>query len=245
MKRWFEVLWLIVRRELGVYLRSPLGFVVMATVLLLDGLLFNVYALGGTEMRSSTVLALFFYFSSGTTMAASLFIAMRAMAEERQTGSAPLLLTAPVRESQIVLGKFLGGWLFLGIVTASTVYMPLLVFVNGTVTAGQIAAGYLGLALLGSACMAIGSLGSALAPNQTLAVLLSAAMMVLLIACWWIGRVSSPPMSEVAAFVGLYHKHMPPFMHGVVSSSHVAYYLLVTYTFLQGSIHVLEARRWR
>src|SRR5437870_5596733 len=95
---------LIIRRELGGYFRTPLGYIILATVLFLDGLLFNVYALGAGEMRSSSVLTLFFYFSSGTTLIASIFISMRLLAEERQTGSAALLFSAPIREWEIVLG---------------------------------------------------------------------------------------------------------------------------------------------
>src|SRR5215472_17743791 len=132
---------LIVRRELGAYFRSPLGFIILSTVLLLDGLLFNAYALGAGERRSSSVLLLFFFYSSGTTMVASLVISMRLLAEERQTGSAALLLAAPLREWEIIAGKFLSAWIFLAIITVATVYMPMLIFVNGSVTAGQIVAG--------------------------------------------------------------------------------------------------------
>jgi len=142
---------LIVRRELGAFFRSPLGFIILSTVLLLDGLLFNAYAMGSEERRSSSVLMLFFYFSSGTTLVASIVISMRLLAEERQTGSAALILSAPVSEAEIVIGKFLSAWIFLAIITVSTLYMPLLIFVNGSVTVGQICAGYLGLLVLGAA----------------------------------------------------------------------------------------------
>ena len=167
---------LIVRRELAAYFRSPLGFIILSTVLLLDGLLFNAYALGAGERRSSSVLMLFFFYSSGTTMVASLVISMRLLAEERQTGSAALLLAAPLQEWEIITGKFLSAWIFLAIITVATAYMPMLIFVNGSVTAGQIVAGYLGLLLLGATAIAIGTLGSTLAPNQIVATLLSSGM---------------------------------------------------------------------
>jgi ABC-2 type transport system permease protein len=235
---------LIVRRELSAYFRSPLGFIILATVLLLDGLLFNAYAMGSEERRSSAVLMLFFYYSSGTTLVASIVISMRLLAEERQTGSAALILSAPVRESEIVLGKFLSAWLFLAILTIATLYMPMLIFVNGSVTFGQIAAGYLGLLLLGAAAIAVGALGSTLAPNQIVATLLSSGILVLLIVLWWIGNVTSPPLSTIAAQAALYQRHFPPFMSGVITTTNIVYYGSITYLFLHIAIRVLEARRW-
>src|SRR5262249_25757791 len=76
-------------------------------VLAIDGLLFNAFAVGGGSKRSSEVLSLFFYFSAGTTMVASVFISMRLLAEERQAGTLNLLYSSPVRDGEIVLGKFL------------------------------------------------------------------------------------------------------------------------------------------
>ena len=235
---------LIVRRELAAYFRSPLGFIILSTVLLLDGLLFNAYALGAGERRSSSVLLLFFFYSSGTTMVASLVISMRLLAEERQTGSAALLLAAPLREWEIIAGKFLSAWIFLAIITVATVYMPMLIFVNGSVTAGQIVAGYLGLLLLGATAIAIGTLGSTLAPNQIVATLLSSGMLVLLLVLWWVGSVTAPPLSTISVYAALYPKHFPPFMSGVISTANVLYYASATYLFLQLAVRALEARRW-
>ena len=235
---------LIVRRELAAYFRSPLGFIILSTVLLLDGLLFNAYALGAGERRSSSVLMLFFFYSSGTTMVASLVISMRLLAEERQTGSAALLLAAPLNEWEIIAGKFLSAWIFLGITTVATAYMPMLIFVNGSVTAGQIVAGYLGLLLLGATATAIGTLGSTLAPNQIVATLLSSGMLVLLLVLWWVGNVTAPPLSTISVYAALYPKHFPPFMSGVISTANVLYYASATYLFLQLAVRALEARRW-
>ena len=235
---------LIVRRELAAYFRSPLGFIILSTVLLLDGLLFNAYALGAGERRSSSVLMLFFFYSSGTTMVASLVISMRLLAEERQTGSAALLLAAPLKEWEIIAGKFLSAWIFLAIITVATAYMPMLIFVNGSVTAGQIVAGYLGLLLLGATAIAIGTLGSTLAPNQIVATLLSSGMLVLLLVLWWVGSVTAPPLSTISVYAALYPKHFPPFMSGVISTANVLYYASATYLFLQLAVRALEARRW-
>src|SRR5262249_55429814 len=114
---------LIVRRELAASFRAPLGSIILSPVLLLDGLLFNAYALGAGERRSSSVLMLFFFYSSGTTMVASLVLSMRRLPEERQTGNAAVLLAAPLKEWEIIAGKFLSAWIFLAIITVGTAYI--------------------------------------------------------------------------------------------------------------------------
>lgn len=240
-----RTIWLIARRELLATLRSPLGFVVAAMVLALDGLLFNLLALGGGEKYSSEVLAQFFYTLSGTTMVASVFISMRLLAEEHQIGSFPLLLTSPVKESQIVIGKFLGAFLFLALLTLITLYMPLLVMVHGKVSWGHVFAGYLGLLLLGAAALAIGTFGSALARSQIVAAFISGALVVALLLFWLLGRAADKPLDDVFSFLALHNMHFRPFMAGKIHLRDIVYYLSVTVFFLSAATRMLESRRWR
>src|SRR6185369_5540068 len=125
-------------------------------VLVIDGILFNALALAG-EKKSAQVLHDFLWISSGTTMIASVFLSMRLLAEEKQAGTLVLLTSSPIKDREIILGKFLSGFLFLAIMTLLTAFMPAMIMVNGKLTLGQIGAGYLGLLLLGSAAMAIGT----------------------------------------------------------------------------------------
>ncbi len=236
---------LIARRELAAYLRTFQGYVIIAMVLAVDGLLFNAYALGGVSKRSSEVLSLFFFFSSGTTMVASVLISMRLLAEERQAGTLALLYSSPVKDHEIVLGKFLSALAFLSLMTLTTVFMPLLVMVHGRLSLGHIAAGYLGLLLLGSASLAIGTFGSALARNQVLAAVISGCMLVALLTCWLLARITEQPLSDVFGALALWNQHFQPFQAGVVHVRDVVYYLLVTYVALFAATRVLEARRWR
>lgn len=235
---------LIIRREMGAYLRSPLGWVVIAAVLLIDGLLFNAWALGGPDRKSADVLKQFFYISSGTTMFASVFLSMRLLAEERQTGTLTLLYSSPVRDYQIVLGKYLSSFLFLAGLTLLTIYMPMLILVHGKIAWGQIMAGYLGLLLLGSASLSVGLFGSSLAKSQVVAVILEAAMMVFLVTCWLLSSITDRPLSEIFSWMSLWNKHFQPFMSGLINTQDIAYYLAVTYFFLFASTRVLESRRW-
>jgi ABC-2 type transport system permease protein len=237
---------LIARRELGAYFRSWTGYIIIAAVLVLDGLLFNAFALGsGMDHKSSDVLAQFFYFSSGVTMSASVFISMRLLAGERESGTVNLLYSSPVRDYEIVIGKYLSALGFLAVLLAASVYMPLMVMVAGKISFGHVFVGYLGLFLLGSAAIAIGTLGSALTRSQILSVILSAVMVVALLTMWWVGRVTDRPLSTIFENLALWQIHFAPFMQGIVHLRDIVFYLAITYVALFAATRVLEARRWR
>ena len=236
---------LIIRREIGAYLRSPLGYVVIAVLLLIDGLLFNARAMSGDSKRlSAEVLANFFEYSSGITVTAALFLSMRLLAEERQTGTLTLLFGSPVRDYQIVAGKFIASLLFLAVMVLLTAYMPLLIMVHGKITRGQIGAGYLGLLLIGAMALSIGLFASALTKSQLLAILCGAGITACLYLCWLLSAITDRPFSDLFAWLAMWSKHFPPFMRGIINSQDVIYYVSMTYFFLFSTTRVLEARRW-
>ncbi len=237
--------WLIAGRELRAYLRSPFGYIVAAATLLIDGILFEAFALGASARLSAEVLIDFFYFASGTTMVASILLSMRLIAEERQTGTLVLMNTAPVRDADIVLGKFLASFGFVVILTLLTAYMPLLILVNGKISLGHVVVGYLGLILLGAASVAIGLFGSAVAKTQVLAVITGAAILVVMILLWLIARITDPPLNTFLASIAIHDQRQGGFMRGVLQLDNVVYYVVVTYLFLLAATKTLEARRWR
>jgi ABC-2 type transport system permease protein len=236
---------LIARRELAGYLRSWSGYIILALFLFIDGLLFNVLAMGTGAKHSSEVLTEFFKNTSGVTMGASVLLSMRLLAEERQTGTIQLLYSAPVRDAQIILGKYLSAVAFLALVLACTLYMPLLILVNGKISLGHLFAGYLGLLLLGSAVISIGVLGSSLARSQVVALVVSGAIVIALLVCWALALVTERPFSEIFAALALWNQHFQDFPKGMIHLRDVVYYGAVTYVFLFWSVRVLEARRWR
>lgn len=240
-----RAVWLIAKRELAAYLRTMSGYLIIAGVLFVDGLFFNAFAMaGGGAKRSSEVLSDFFYYSSGSTMFCAVLLSMRLLAEERQTGTLALLYSSPVRDVEIVLGKFFSALVFLCVFLAATLYMPALVFAYGKISFGHLFSGYLGLLLLGSATLAIGTFGSALTKSQVLAAILSGCMVVSLVVCWLLARVTERPLDELFSALAIYG-HFKPFEQGLVHLKHVAYFLLLTYVALFGATRVLEARRWR
>ena len=235
---------LIARRDLLGYLRTMGGYVIIAALLFILGLLFNSYGLGGAEKRSAEVLAVFFRLASACTVAVAVLLSTRLVAEEKQSGTITLLYSAPVRDVEIVLGKFLSGLGFLAIFLALSTFMPALIFVNGKVSFGHILAGYLGLLLMGAGSVAIGTLGSTLAGTQVVAVILSAVIQVAMYACLWLAHVAERPLSDLFAALA-YFPHFAPFELGLVNGKDVVYYLLVSYVALFSATRVLEARRWK
>ena len=234
---------LLARRELASYLNTAWGYAILAAVLVIDGLLYNAFAVSSAPRFSADVLEDFFYFSSGTTMIAGLLLTMRLLAEERQTGTIVVLETAPVSETQVVLGKFLGAYGFLALITLLTIYMPGLIFVNGKVSWEQIGAGYTGLLALGAATVAIGTFGSSVARNQLVAAVVGGALLVLMLLGWLVSKIADPPLSDVLAYVALFDRHFQPFMRGRINTESLIFFGSVTFGFLMLSVRALQWRR--
>jgi ABC-2 type transport system permease protein len=236
---------IIVRRELAGYFRTPSGYLIAAATLLVQGLMFNTRALGGGEKLSAQVLQDFLRDSSGTTTVAAVLLAMRLFAEERQAGTIVLLYTSPVREAQIVIGKFLSAFVVLSIITLLSLYLPALIFVNGKVSIGHIAGGYVGLLCVGAATLSLGVLGSALARTQLVAGVIAAVLIFVLFLTWQLSRVVDPPLGNVIAYLSLYEKHFFPFMRGLIQLSDFVYYAGVVYLALLAATRVVQHQRWQ
>ena len=236
---------IIARRELAGYFRTPSGYLIAAATLIVQGLLFNTLAVGSGARLSSQVLIDFLRNSSGTTTVAAVLLTMRLFAEERQSGTIVLLFTSPVREVEIVIGKFLSAFVVLSLLILASVYLPALIFVNGKVSLGHIASGYLGLVMVGSATLALGVLGSALARTQLMAGVLAAVFIFVLFLTWALSRVVDPPFGELIAYFSLYEKHFFPSMRGLLQLSDIVYYVSLTYLALLASTRVIQSQRWQ
>lgn len=240
-----NAVWLIARRELASYFATLSGYLILAAHLLVSGLLFNVFAVGSQPRLSQEVLEQFFYFSSGMAMVSGILLAMRLVAEERQTQTLVLLRTAPVTERQVVWGKFLSALLFLALTLGVSLYMPALIFVHGKVSVAQIATGYLGLLLIGAACIAITLLASVWSSTQLIAGVIGGMGVALLVICWMLARVTEEPLKALFVNLALHNIHFRSFSTGILHLRDVAYYLGVIVLFLEAATRSLEAWRWR
>lgn len=236
---------LIIRRELAAYFSTWSGYIIIAAALLIDGLLFNAFALGSKEKFSAQVLADFFYFASGMSIVAGIFLAMRLIAEERSEGTIVLFYTSPITERQLIYGKFLSALAFGTILTLLSLYMPAMIFVNGKVSIGHIASGYLVLILLMAVSISMTLFASTLSPNQVTAAVLGAFICVTFLVLWMVSLVVEPPLKEIFSYLAIHNHHFTPFSQGIVHTKHVVFYVSMCLFFVECSVRALENRRWQ
>jgi ABC-2 type transport system permease protein len=237
-------MWLIAKRELSAYSRSPLGAVIIAVTLLINGILFYVDSIS-QQLLSGEALAKFFFNSSGLTSIAALLLSFRLIAEERQTKTFTLLNTSPISGGEIVMGKFLSAFIMVMLLTLLSAYMPILLYVTGKVSLGHIVVGYLGLFLIGAASTAIGLFASSLTNHQVIAIITGAGILALLFVLWMVATVTDAPLNDYLGGLAFHHLNFRSFQLGILELRGVVYYLVLTYVFLLAATKVLEARRWR
>ncbi|MDY7040710.1 MAG: ABC transporter permease [Chloroflexota bacterium] len=230
----------IAGRELQTYFVSPIAYVVAATFLAISGYLFAAILL---LSREATLLYLF---SNLTTILLFVtpLLTMRLLAEEQKSGTLELLLTSPVQDWEVVLGKWLASLGLFAAIILLTGYYPLILWRYGNPDWGPVLSGYVGLLLLGGAMLALGTLASALTSNQIVAAVLGVGLIVL---AWLVDALSQfvgPPLAGVLTYLSL-GTHFFDFLRGIVDTKDIVYYLSVIVLALFLSTRVLETRRWR
>ena len=233
---------LICGKEIGTYLSSPMAYIVSAIFIALSGASFTTYL--AQTSYSDTSIRGFLETGQLLILLFSALLTMRLISEERKLGTWELLLTAPVREYEIVLGKFFSCLLVLVGMLILTLYFPLLLLIFGDPDIGPILTSYLGLFLLGSASVAIGIFASSLTPNQIVSAVVAGGI---LFGLWFLGMVGSlipEPLGEILSYFSL-SEHFPGFVRGVVDTRDLVYYLSVTAVFLFLSVRSIETERWR
>ncbi len=238
--------WTIARREYNLFFISPIAYAVAFILLVIIGVIFyaNVVSASyeqyplGMEVVFSPMTTLFLFTIPAVTM--------RTLAEEQRNGTLELLLTAPVRDWELVTGKWLGAFLYLATVLSLTAIFPIILnqIIEPGIDLGALAAGYLGLALLAASFTAIGIAASSLFSNQIAAFF--AALGVLLI-FWMIGFAaqSMSGTNEIISYLDMSEHYYNSFIQGVIELKDVAYFLSVTALALALGTVSLETRRWR
>ena len=164
----------ITRRELAAYFSTPLAYVFLVIFLVADGGM--TFFVGGFFDRGQADLTPFFLFQPWLLLALVPAIGMRLWAEERRSGTIEILMTLPISTWQAVGGKFLAGWIFVGIAIALTFPIWLIVNYLGSPDNGVILASYIGSFLIAGSFLAISACMSALTGNQVVAFVLSIAV---------------------------------------------------------------------
>jgi len=226
-------------KEFKSYLASPMAYIVTGIFLVLTGFFFSVSS--ATYLETS--IKGFLVPGNFLLLLLASVLTMRLLAEERKMGTLELLLTAPVRDSEIIVGKFLGSLGILAVMLALTFYYPIILIGYGDPDIGPIVTGYLGIFLLGGTCLAVGIFASSLTSNQIVAAVVSGGI---LFALWFVGTAANflpEAMGDVIGYLSLSY-YYPDFMRGVVDTRGIIYYLSITVLFLFLAIRSLENSRW-
>ena len=171
-------------------------------------------------------------------------ITMRLLAEEKSSGTLELLITMPVRDWQVVLGKFLAAMALLVTTLLLTLVFAITVRALGPVDRGPTIGGYLGLLLMGGAYMAIGVMASAFTRNSMIAFITAFAISFILFIVGQVTQFVPGPLQRLASFLGI-GNHFENISRGVVDSRDVIYYVSVMGVCLLFATLSLESRRWR
>lgn len=232
----------ITGKELSSYLTSPMAYIVAAIFLALSGTFFATY-LADTNYTDTSIRG-FLNAARFLIIFFAAVLTMRLVAEERKLGTWEFLLTAPVRDVEIILGKFIGSLVMLTGMLALTLYYPILLMVLGDPDLGPIGTSYLGLFLLGSACLSIGIFTSSLTSNQIVSAVVAGGIIFALWSLGLVGNFAPGALGEVLSYLSLSY-HFPDFMRGIIDTRAIVYYLSVTALFLYLAIGSIETGRWR
>jgi len=232
----------LARRELAGCFFSPLAYVIGALFLLASGLwFFHRIFIPGNE---ASLRPLFEAMATILVFAAPL-LTMRLLSEEYRSGTIETLMTSPVSDASVVIGKFLGVMAFYVTLLAGTgVYLALMA-AYGQPDAGVAAMGYLGMVLLGGMFIAVGLFASALTSHQLVAALVGTAILAAgAIMTQLIVAYGGEPWNALAAKLNTM-TYFRDFSRGVLDTRGVVFFLSATGLFLFLSVKALESRRWR
>jgi len=171
-------------------------------------------------------------------------ITMRTYAEEKRSGTVELLLTSPVTDFQIIVGKFLGALgLYIAMLLVTLLYVAIL-FVYGNPEWRPLVAAYLGLLLMGGAFLSIGLFISSTTDNQIVAGIISFVVFLLLWIIGWFADSAGPTIGPLTSYLSI-TEHFEDFSKGIIDTKHVLYYAsLITFGLFLTAKSV-DSERWR
>lgn len=228
-------------KEIQAYFTSPMGYIVALVFLALTGFFFG---LAISEDFPIASIERYIDASSFILLFLAPAMTMRLMAEEQKLGTVELLLTSPVRDWEVVIGKFLASLAFFMGTLTLTLYYVILLYVFGNPDSGPIWSAYLGLILYGAAALSIGLLASSLTNNQIVALTVGFGILFILFLIDRASTLVDGTASTILFQLGL-TSHLSDFTRGVVDTNHIVYYISVIAVFLFLTVRSLETRRWR
>jgi ABC-2 type transport system permease protein len=232
----------IARREFLSYLFSPIAYVAMALFLMAAGFLFT----GDFKSGQPAAMRTIFEWMVWLLVVIVPLLCMGLIAQEWATGTIETLMTAPVDEADVVVGKFLGSFLLFVLLLLPTLLYVVILRAYARPDLGPIFSGYLGILLVGALFIAIGLFCSALTRSQIVAAVMTTAILfVITILPWWVsGEASLPAFWRTVAEQTVFRRYTD-FSKGVIDIGNFVFFVAATAVFLFLTTKVLESRRWK
>ncbi len=251
-------MWVICRKELGSYFVSPIAYILLAMFAIIFGFFFwNVvgyFVFMGVESQmrgqmfpmnlNEEVIRPLISNASVISLFLIPMITMRLFAEEKRTGTIELLATSPIRDGEVILGKWLASLILYAGMLLLTAINLLWLFKYGNPDWKPLAVAYLGLLLQAGALLAIGTFISTLTRNQIIAGAATFGVCLLLWVLEWVSGYESATWARVLAYLSVL-THFESLAKGLLSTKDVVYYITAIYLGLFLSARSLESLRWR
>lgn len=229
-------------KELSIYFASPMAYVIAGVFLALTGVFF-VESID-QPFATATVAVMLRNTAFFLMPLIPPILTMRLLAEEQKLGTLELLMTAPVRDYEVVIGKFIASFVILGVTVLLTLVYVLILLFYADPDLGPVLGAYLGILLYSMTTLAIGLLASALTGNQIVAASVGFGLILLFSVIDSVSAILSGVAATVLEQVSL-TAHYDAFARGVVDTSDIIYYLVMAAIFLFLAVRALESRRWR
>ena len=252
-------IWPIFKKEMRLYFTSPVAWVIITMFLFIAGYffysIFAFYTLASMQSAmnpqmarelnvTDSVLRPLFSNVSVILLLLMPLITMRLFSEERRSGTIELLLTYPVRDGAVLIGKYLAALTLYAIMLALTLLYPGIVLYFARVEWGPLLTGYLGLLLMGATFLAVGIFASSVTENQIVAAITTFGTLLILWVVGWSAEYVGGPWGRVLSHLSIL-EHFDTFARGVLDTKDVIFYLDVTLVALFLTLRSLETRRWK
>ena len=247
-------IWIIARRDLRAQFNSPVAYVVIGGTMFLVGVLFfliphvgNAFMGSFWELDRATMDQMFLYLPPLMCLFVVPAVTMRTIAAEKGSGTLELLITMPVRDSDVILGKFIASLSVVLVLLAATLLYPIAMFFwpwnLGPLDWPTVWAGYLGCILFSSAAVAVGMMLSSLTESDVIAFFMTSATLSILYAIGWMAAIIPGAMGDAVEFLSFQTRYQS-FARGLIDTRAVLYFLSVATVCILVSFRSLESRKW-
>jgi ABC-2 type transport system permease protein len=230
----------ILKRELRAYFYSPIAYVVYGLFLVLTGFFFSLLLFSSRQatlqpLTYNIIITLLFF---------APLLTMKLFAEERKMGTLEMLMTKPVRDVEVVLGKFFAALSFYLLMLVSTLVYVGVILQFGDPDIGPIITGYVGLFFVGASFIALGTFASTLTENQIISAVITFSLALLFWILNWLSGNFGLPSESIFSQLSLSF-HFDDFVKGVVDWRSVVFYISFIFFWIFATVKSIEVRKWK